>query len=176
MTVAPRSYPWVAMADLPLRHELVPRPLWGLSVHRKLKGGRWDRLRRAVLDEAGGRCQSCGDVRERSMVCHEVWDYDDDAGMATLRWLRILCPPCNFATHRGRTSKIATSDLAEQADAHMARVNDLRVEEVRELYREALLVWGKRSEREWKVAIDPLLVERYPVLHDIELAPRAAPP
>ncbi len=97
------------MSDLRLRYELVPQPLWGLSVYRELKGARWDRLRRQVLEEFGGRCEPCGARRERGMFCHEVWEYDDIAGLATLRRLRIICPNCNFVTHRGTAGRIATT-------------------------------------------------------------------
>ena len=88
------------MAELPLRYELVPRPLWGVSLCRRLKGARWDRLRAEVRTEAGGRCRCCGDETTR-MVCHEVWDYDEDAGCATLCAFRLICPECNLVTHRG---------------------------------------------------------------------------
>lgn len=161
------------MAELRLRYELVPRPLWGLSVYRALKGARWDRLRREVLEDAGRRCQPCGDTRERGMVCHEVWEYDDPDAVATLRCFRIICPNCNFATHRGMAGNIAKTDLAEIADAHMARVNGLTVEEVHGLYRDALVIWGQRSERQWTVVIDPPLLARYPVLQGLDLAHQA---
>lgn len=44
------------------------------------------------------------------MVCHERWEYDDDAGVATLRSLAILCHECNLATHAGMAGRIGRSD------------------------------------------------------------------
>ena len=35
------------------------------------------------------------------MVCHEVWDYDDDTGCTTLCAFRLICPERNLVTHRG---------------------------------------------------------------------------
>lgn len=159
------------MADVRLDYELVPKPLWGVSVYRALKGSRWDRLRREVLEEAAGRCQCCGECRARGMVCHEVWDYNDDRGQATLVGFRIICPDCNFVTHRGMAGNIG---LAEVADAHMALVNDLGIEEARRLYRDAFVVWAERSQRQWTAVIDPRLVERYPILNSVPFGASAA--
>lgn len=153
-------------ADHRLRHELVPRPLWGVSLCRQLKGVRWDRLRRSLVEAAGGRCECCGEARDRGMVCHEVWAYDDDASVATLVGFRIICPACNFVTHRGMASRI---DRGDQADEHMAQVNGVSLEEARRLYWEAFAMWRERSERPWAVMIDQALVERHPVLEGVEL-------
>jgi hypothetical protein len=74
---------------------LVPEPLWGRSVYQLLRasrrGGAWKRLRADVVARAGGACHVCGERQERFMVCHEVWDYDDDAGVATLMAFALNC-------------------------------------------------------------------------------------
>ena len=80
-------------------------PIWGavpcgyLSAHRLVRRPEWRLLRAQVLREAEGRCQACGEAQERFMVCHERWDYDDEADVATLGTLAILCHECNRATH-----------------------------------------------------------------------------
>lgn len=102
------------------------------------------------------------------MVCHEVWDYDDDAGCATLSAFRLICPDCNFVTHRGMAGNI---NLADHADAHMVRVNGITLDAAHRLYDQAHAQWADRSTRHWTVRIAPHLIERYPVLEDVELAP-----
>ena len=106
------------------------------------------------------------------MVCHEVWDYDDAGGCATLRRFRLICPDCNFVTHRGMAGNLG---LADHAEAHMVAVNGITLDEARRLYDVAYSQWSERSARDWTVRIDEELVTRHPVLADVDLTPDESP-
>ena len=65
--------------------------------HRKLKVGRWDRVRRRVLERDGWRCQQCG-LAGRLEVDHLV-ALEDDPGQDpyALAGLQTLCRLCHIA-------------------------------------------------------------------------------
>jgi hypothetical protein len=133
------------MNDLRLRYELVPRPLWGLSVHRRLKRSLWRRLRDEIRAEVEDRCECCGETQTTRMVCHEVWDYDDAGGSATLRRFRLTRWWPSTASPSTRPAGSTTSPTASGFE---------------------------RSSRDWTVHVDEELVARYPVLADVDLTPR----
>lgn len=95
------------------------------------------------------------------MVCHERWDYDDEAGVATLRSLAILCHDCNLATHAGMAGRIGRAD---QARERLMAVNGLSREEAEGVLAAALERWARRSERAWTTTVDPILLDRFPAL------------
>jgi hypothetical protein len=88
------------------------------------------------------------------MVCHEVWDYDDIAHVATLTSFTILCPNCNLVHHIGRASQIRRFD---EALAHMTEVNRMTIEEAIAVANEAFEEWKRRSGQSWTVAVDAAL-------------------
>ena len=73
--------------------------------HRKLNKRRWARVRRAVLDRAGWRCEACG-AAARLEVDHVVpLQHDPGQDPYDLERLQALCRPCHFqktAAERGR--------------------------------------------------------------------------
>ena len=75
------------------------------------------------------------------MVCHEVWDYDDDTGCTTLCAFRLICPERNLVTHRGMAGNIG---LAERADAQLVSVNGISLDEAHD-YGQAHAKWADRS-------------------------------
>jgi hypothetical protein len=144
---------------------LVPAPLWGRSVYQLLRGtrrgGDWKRLRADVVARAGGDCHICGEHQDRFMVCHEVWDYDDDAGVATLVDFALNCWGCDAATHPGCAG---LTGRRETARGQLEKVNGLSAEEVEDLIAAAREEWTRRSQQRWTVAVSDELCRRYPVL------------
>ena len=86
--------------------QLVPEPLPRFSANRLLRPSRWAAIRSDALAPAGNRCSVCLREQDKGLICHEVWLYDDEAGLATLLQLAILCPACNFVHHRIRQAKM----------------------------------------------------------------------
>lgn len=140
-------------------------PVWGRSVYQVLRatsrGGDWKRLRIDVVARAGGDCHICGEHQARFMVCHEVWDYDDDAGVATLVAFALNCWGCDAATHPGCAG---LTGRGETARAQLEKINGMSAEEVEALMAATREEWARRSERAWTVRASAALCERYPVL------------
>lgn len=140
---------------------LVPEPLWGLSASKLLTRKQWSRIRLDTLSRASSRCSHCGTYRDKGQICHEIWDYDDKAGIATLTDLRIVCRACNNVHHIGLAGKRGYRD---EALAHMAAVNGSSIEEAASLSDGAYGTWRVRSQRPWILRVDPRLLSLYPEL------------
>ena len=70
--------------------------------HARIAGPRWERARRAALDRAGWRCESCGlarplDVHHVEALHHGGAPYDLDN-------LRALCRDCHTVSHGHKRS------------------------------------------------------------------------
>jgi hypothetical protein len=128
-----------------LRIELVPRALWGKSLAKQKPRREWDTIRRAIYARAGGRCAACGDSTDR-LICHEVWDYDDERHTARLVELKGICPNCNLTTHYGRAINIGRE---EEAFDHLLSVNGWTAEETEAYVEDAFEKWQERSEHSW---------------------------
>lgn len=62
---------------------------------KRLTGAKWRRIRRAVLDRDGWRCQRCG--RPGALEVHHI---DRDPGDNRLENLQAVCRPCHIDLHR----------------------------------------------------------------------------
>ena len=142
---------------------LVPEPLWRLSGYRLLHRRVWERMRSQVFAQANGKCAVCGASKDKGMVCHEVWRYDERRGVATLTGLDLICPPCNAVEHIGRISS-EVPEKVEDAVRHMASVNHQTFERALGLIQRASAVWKRRSALRWKTEVAPGLLDRFPEL------------
>lgn len=159
-----------------IRPELVPKALWGRSIYVTLRAaGRrrdWEALRREVLKRYHGRCVICNAQQDKGMVCHEEWQYDYAARLATLRRLRIVCPLCNFSIHLGRTASVMAAKnpkIMEEVIRHICLLNGMTKEEVNHLAMESLLQWLSAPNGHWEVEISSELIERYPILRNLKI-------
>lgn len=148
-----------------LSPSLVPEPLWGLSAYNLLRRSVWKRIRTEVLAEAQSRCAVCGDQHETRMVCHEVWEYNDQGHVATLTRFSIACPDCDAAQHLGRTGQ---RGYTKQALEHMSRINGTTLREAAEMAREVSGVWRRRSLDSWTTRVAPSLRHRWPELEVLD--------
>jgi hypothetical protein len=158
-----------ASPEAKLMPHLVPKPLWGKSAAQLFKGkGRavWKRIRSDALQVALHACQVCSDAApDTALNCHELWDYDDEHGTATLVGLRIQCRKCDCAVHMGRAEKQGVLDVAI---AHLCIVNGIGEPEAMKLYRRARGVWSQRNKKQWRIVVAKSLLERYPELAALE--------
>lgn len=131
--------------------ELVPRTCWFANVRSEVSGADWERLKRATFKSAGYRCEVCGGRGEKWPVeCHEIWDYDDELGLQTLRGLIALCPACHEVKHIGRAEMHGRGEAARD---HLARVNGWSTEEAEGYIEERFGLWYIRSERDWELEV-----------------------
>lgn len=63
--------------------------------NRRLTGEKWRKLRRAILDRDGWRCQRCG--RAGALEAHHVNGNPSDNRPANLA---AVCRPCHIELHR----------------------------------------------------------------------------
>lgn len=141
--------------------ELVPEPLWGLSGHRLLKRSAWKKIRTDILAEQEDTCAICGDRRDKRMVCHEAWNYDDATAVATLNEFKIHCPDCDAVEHIGQTG---VRGHREEAIEHMAKVNGTTADEAQRVVDDAFQTWKRRSRTPWRLDVAPGVLERFPEL------------
>jgi len=153
---------------------LVPAPLWGRSVYRRLPRKQWEALRRTVLKAAANTCTHCAAVYEKNMVCHELWAYDDRKYVATLTDFEIVCRDCDSVSHFGHTlvsaSDDAFADRGDQMIAHLIKVNGMSERGAHKLLDDAFGKWMDRSKhKKWAMQIAPELIEKHPVLAGLQL-------
>jgi hypothetical protein len=124
--------------------ELVPTPCWGKSVRARVSPHEWRRIQQVVFDRAGGKCQLCG--WQRGLHCHEVWRYDESAGVQALEGFLALCRFCHEVKHIGLAS---VHGRYHQALAHLARVNRWSKSWAAEYANRCFETHERRSRREW---------------------------
>jgi hypothetical protein len=152
--------------ELKLMPHLVPKPLWGKSAANLLKRAVWEGIRREALQTARHVCQVCSDAALGSaLTCHELWDYDDKRGTATLVGLRMQCRGCDSAVHMGRAVKRGFGNVAL---AQLVKVNGIKPREAKLLYRTAMDEWKQRNKKQWRIVVVKSLLERYPELAGLE--------
>ncbi len=159
-----------------LKPALVPRPLFGRSVCHVLGAKRkaWRSIRQQVIDSVASTCEYCGAQYEKGMVCHEVWDYDDQDRTATLIAFALACSDCNFTLHAGLALEVGSAEgsidaRGEQVVAHLAKVNEISNAEARAIVIHAFKEHAQRSQHSWEIGIAPHLVEKYPALANLKL-------
>src|SRR5260370_1627438 len=144
---------------------LVHKPHGGKRPANLLKRAAGDRIRRDALEAARRACQVCSDPASASDPCHELWEYDDERGTATLVGLRIQCRNCDSAVHMGRAVK---RGFGNAAIAQLAKVNDIGLRDAKMLYRSAMDEWKQRNKKQWRIAVAKSLLERYAELAVLE--------
>ena len=103
--------------------ELVPKTIWYSNLRSELSKAEWDRLRKIAYRKADYHCEICGGQGPKWPVeCHEIWEYDDQNSVQTLKGLTAICPDCHRVKHIGRAQIMGEYDLALK---HLMKVNEL---------------------------------------------------
>lgn len=167
-----------------LKPAMVPVPLWSRSVCQALgpKSKAWRSIRQQVIDAVFGTCDYCTKRYDngKNMVCHEVWDYDDQHYTATLADFALACRDCNFALHPGAalevgfrqeaTGKGSIAQRGNQAIQHLSTVNGITLDEAHSMLGQALKLHRERSRhKEWQIVIPGHMIEKYPGLDGLTL-------
>lgn len=161
---------WAALPDLPavlpgedrsfgsgLFVDPVPTSCWFTNVRSCVSQRDWERLRRMITGRAGHRCEVCGAGEDRSvsrwLEAHERWDYDETAGVQTLRRLICLCSDCHCATHFGLAELRGRRDEALE---HLRAVTGMSEEQAEDHVIVRFVIWETRSERSWTLDLSML--------------------
>jgi hypothetical protein len=128
---------------------LLPESLWDAGPGVVL-GCRWEELVAAELTAAECRCDACG---RRASHAEAVFDFDDDAAVATARNLVVFCRLCTLVAHHGMARM---TDREPEAVAHAEAVNGWSAEETARHWKGDARLWLRRSERDWSLDLSPL--------------------
>jgi hypothetical protein len=147
------------VAHLVLVPELLPRPLWGKGLSERMPPEQWTALCNEVLAQSGERCSACS--ADGRLLCCERWTYDDENSVAILDGFRVLCEGCENVLHMGRAVRLGHG---AQALERLCRVNRIDPYHALALFGEAVNLWRRRSQRDWRIAVASHLLRQYPAL------------
>lgn len=144
--------------------ELVPSSCWFSNVRDHVSKSVWDKLRRSTYRQSNYRCEVCGDRGSQHPVeCHEIWHYNDDKYIQTLKGLTALCPNCHRVKHIGLAQ---LQGYGEQAEAHLSKVNGWSQYQTNTYLEKVWDIWQERSCHDWN--LDFSWLESY----DIKIQPK----
>jgi hypothetical protein len=134
--------------ELKLTIELVPRPLWGINLHKSRSG--WDKLRKQVYAHYNYQCGICR-AENITLYCHEIWQYDDTLHIQKLIGFIALCNMCNLCKHMGRADALAGEGKLDfkKVIEHFVRVNQCSYEEYKTYRKEAFNTWSEQNKYSW---------------------------
>ena len=152
--------------------DLVPKSCWFTNVRSCVTKESWDRIRDAVCDRAGYRCEVCGATRDsaskRWIEAHERWQFDDDLQIQKLVRLVALCSDCHNVTHLGRSRKWGGG---KKAFEHLVKVTGMTEREAIKHIEEAYRVVEARSSHEYSLDLRILTDSGVKLLPDRSLSP-----
>jgi len=114
----------------------------------------WDSLRKSAYKKANWKCEICGKGNTR-MEAHEIWDYDDEENIQSLKGIICLCEQCHKVKHFGRTQTLGKEEK-DKAIQHMMKVNGWTFGRTFKHIGESVVQWNKRECFEWEINIDKL--------------------
>ena len=140
--------------DLKLTIELVPSMSWYVNVRDKVSKDAWDQIRKQVYRKYNYRCAICG--AKTSLHCHELWNYNDDTHVQSLKGYMAICEDCHHIKHFGHSKVMAErGDLnIERVIDHFMRVNNCTREVFDEYLSKEMETWEERSQFEWQVELN----------------------
>lgn len=138
---------------LRLTIELVPINSWYANMRKVIPQASWNKLRRSVYAEYGQRCGICG--FEGRLECHELWEYDDQNHIQTLRGFIALCYLCHRVKHIGLAGIHALEGKLnyEEVVQHFMKVNECGRDFFEQHKKQAFEQWRQRSQHQWKVEL-----------------------
>jgi 5-methylcytosine-specific restriction endonuclease McrA len=138
--------------------ELVPETSFYNNVRSAVTQSEWDVIRKKCYKRAGHKCEICGDKgtnqgKNYSVECHEIWEYDDNTHIQTLKGLIALCPQCHQVKHVGFARM---NGKEPEVIRQLMKVNKITSTEADNYIIDSFKVWEKRSEKQWTVDISYL--------------------
>ena len=143
------------MTELKLQISLIPSPLHGRNLRKKIGKKRWNRIRDGIKEEEGPICEICGDTSDR-IHGHEEWEYDTSTtpAVATLKRIGLVCWKCHGVHHYGLAVTFARqghTDQLQQITEHFCRINGVDETALVDHLSDALRRFGALNELEWAI-------------------------
>lgn len=139
-----------AISPLRLCVELVPRPCWYSNIRKAVPRTTWDALRKQAYAQYYYRCGICG--AQGRLHCHEIWHYDDEQHVQTLRGFIALCELCHHVKHLGHAGILAGEGKLDynRVVTHFLTVNACSLEDFEQHRRQEFAQWRKRDKHQWR--------------------------
>jgi len=140
--------------QLRLTIELIPDPLQGVSLYNILrksgKSSDWKKLREQVIAQQNARCGIC-QVENVTLICHEIWWYDDMSHIRALTGLIAICKMCDHCKHMGLTKILASEGKLNfnKVIEHFMSINQCSHEEYIEHQSQAWKTQTERNKHKW---------------------------
>lgn len=133
--------------------ELVPATSWYNNLRNAMGREKWDVLRRKVYADYHNQCGICH--APGLLHCHEIWAYDDENHIQTLKGFIALCPLCHWVKHIGLAGIRASEGTLdfEKIVQHFMKVNNCNRQAFKIHRENAFALWEKRSKHQWKIEI-----------------------
>jgi hypothetical protein len=146
--------------NLKLTIEMVPESSWNNNLRSLLTPVMWKNIRNLVLNKNGNKCLICNRTSARiaygsesKLHAHEVWDYDDQNKIQTLKDIIPLCYYCHGVKHFGYSSLKSNKEIFIK---HFMKVNNC----TRRVFQKHLLdeneKFEERSKYEWQLDLSKL--------------------
>lgn len=143
--------------NLKLTIELVPSSSWQNNLRGILKPSMWKNIRGRVLQTFDNRCAICK-RNSKKLHVHEVWEYDDENHIQTLKDILPLCYMCHSVKHIGFTSLQASKtgvDL-EKFIKYFMSINKVDRGSYQQHLNEQLKKFEERGKYEWQLDLKKL--------------------
>jgi len=137
--------------NLKLCIELVPKTAWYSNLRGKMEQGDWDNVRRNTYKLYNYKCGICGNKGQ--LHCHEIWEYDDERNVQTLKGFIALCAMCHHVKHIGLAGILAKRGELDfnKVVEHFMKVNKCSKDVFDTHYQRAAELWEKRSSYKWEI-------------------------
>ena len=133
--------------QIKLAIELVPSTSWFKNLRSELTASKWDILRKKCYSNAGYKCEICGGQGHKHPVeCHEIWEYDEETRIQTLKGLQALCPKCHRCKHIGFWEMKGYEDDIRK---HMMKINGWSAQQYKTYRLSVYAQYHNRSELNW---------------------------
>lgn len=140
---------------------LIPQRAWGRNVRAIVSGEVWGRLRGKFGTSYDKwetwpepapplGCNICNQHVAANLHLHEIWEFDDQLLIQTLKGFAAICEDCHDAIHLGRAIRVG---LGDKAMTHLARVNGWSSQETAKQVQKAILQWEKRADFDYQLDV-----------------------
>ena|ERR1700693_3567728 len=133
--------------------ELVPASCFYKNVRQILTKTQWNILSRQVRSQAYDICEICHSNSEKSLDCHEIWEYNDTRLIQKLIKMIALCKNCHQVKHFGLARLQGREAYALQ---HFMKINKMQRKEAENYIQKAFMTWADRSQYNWSIDISIL--------------------
>lgn len=137
-----------------LTMDLIPLSTWGINARSVLSREVWSSITEKIFEKAGYCCQICGSTGTKHPVeCHEIWNFDFDKNIQSIKGLIALCPACHEVKHMGFANSRNRGEIAAK---HLSKVNQWSDSKTNNYIEKEFELWHKKCGVEWKVDISYL--------------------